>query len=122
MTKKEVSVAHESYIARIYDGRRSRSSGAAHSDKGDVRANTSRTMFECKVTGEPGGVEKRSTLLTVMEKTADEAWSEGKDPAVCLRLYNPSSPLANPEGWVDLTVRLTADDCVRERLLGDQAG
>lgn len=117
MTKKELSKQHEEYVARIYGGTRSRSSGASDVDKGDVRAESSETVFECKLTGAPGGDSKRTTLLRVMEKTADEAWAEGKEPAVCLRLFCPESPLANHEGWVDLTVRMLADDCVRERLL-----
>lgn len=109
MTKKELSRQHEEFIAKVYSGIRSRSSGAAVSDKGDVRADNQ--MIECKMTGEPGGIAKRSSLLSVMEKAADEAWSENKEPVVCLRLWNPISPLANVEGWVDLTVRLTSDDC-----------
>lgn len=116
MTKKERSREHEEYIARIYDGRRSKTSGASDTDKGDVRARTLETLFECKVTGEPGEKEKRTTVIKHMEKVADEAWAEGLEPAVCLRYWHPSSPLAGPEGWVDLTVRLTANDCVRERL------
>lgn len=108
MTKKELSRKHEDYIARVYGGVRSRSSGAAHSDKADVR--TYNEMIECKMTGEPGGNPKRTSLLTVMEKAADEAWAENKLPVVCLRLWNPDSPLSDPEGWVDFTVRLTNDD------------
>lgn len=110
MTKKELSKQHEDYIAKLYNGVRSKSSGAAVSDKGDVR--TDYEMIECKMTGEPGGTAKRSSLLSVMEKAADEAWSERMLPVVCLRLWNPSSPLAGPDGWVDFTVRLTNDDMV----------
>lgn len=122
MTVKELSRQHEELIARMYGGKRSRSSGASAVDKGDVRSQTDETIFECKLTGAPGGDSKRTTLMKVMEKTADEAWAEGKQPAVCLRLFCPESPLSNQEGWVDMTVRLTADDCVRERLiLGNQA-
>lgn len=116
MSKKSLSIEHEDYIARIYRGKRSRSSGAAVSSKGDVR--TDEVLYECKLTGAPGGVPKRSTLLNVMEKTADEAWSEGRQPAVCLRLYNPDSPLANPDGWVDFAVRLASDDCSRVQSMG----
>jgi hypothetical protein len=110
VTRKELSRQHEEYIAKVYDGKRSRSSGAAASDKSDVR--TSEEMIECKLTGELGK-PKRTSLLTIMEKAADEAWSENKEPVVCLRLYNPDSPLANTDGWVDFTVRLTTDDVRR---------
>lgn len=119
MTKKELSRKHEDYIARLYDGKRSAASGASDTNKADVR--TDEVFYECKLSGAPGGPPKNTTLLRVMEKAADEAWSEGRAPAVCLRLFNPTSPLADLEGWVDMTVRLTADDSERERSLGDQA-
>lgn len=110
MTKKELSKQHEEAIATLYNGKRSRSSGAAVSDKADVRTKTE--MIECKMSGEPGS-PKRTSLLSVMEKAADEAWSEEKEPVVCLRLWNWESPLADPDGWVDFTVRLTTDDIGR---------
>ncbi len=120
MTKKELSRLHEEYIAQVYGGTRSRSSGAAHSDKGDVR--TSEEMIECKMSGYPGGTTRRTTILNIMEKAADEAWSESRQPVMCLRLYNPDSPLSNTDGWVDFTIRLTSDDVARSDLIGYQAG
>jgi len=114
MTKKELSKQHEEYIARAYLGERSRSSGASDTDKGDVRVQGSKSLIECKLTGAPGSSSKRTTLLSHMEKVADEAWAEGKEPAVALRLFCPESPVANVDGWVDLTVRLTLDDARRE--------
>lgn len=117
MTKKELSKQHEEFIAHVYGGVRSKSSGASDTDKGDVRAATSNTLFECKMTGAPGSDSKYTTLIRQMEKAHDESWAEGKEAAVCLRFFCPDSPLSNVDGWVDFTVRLTADDCVRERLL-----
>jgi hypothetical protein len=114
MTKKEVSVTHENWVAKTYGGVRSRSSGASDTDKGDVRVKTLETIFECKATGIPGERSKRSTILTQLEKVSDEAWAEGKRAALCLRLFCPESPLAGVEGWVDLTVRPTRDDAERE--------
>lgn len=114
MTKKELSKQHEEYIAKKYSGQRSRSSGASDTDKGDVRVEGSSSLIECKLTGSPGNEPKRSTLLAHMEKVADEAWAEGKEPAVALRLFCPTSPVANVDGWVDMTVRLTVDDARRE--------
>lgn len=114
MTKKELSKQHEEYIARKYQGIRSRSSGASDTDKGDVRIKGEKSLIECKLTGAPGGSSKRSTLLSHMEKVADEAWAEGYEPAVALRLFCPESPLSGLDGWVDLTVRLTSDDAERE--------
>lgn len=114
MTKKELSKQHEEYIAKQYNGQRSRSSGASDTDKGDVRIAGSKSIIECKLTGAPGSGSKRTTLLSHMEKVADEAWAEGKEPAVALRIFCPESPVANVSGWVDFTVRLTADDARRE--------
>lgn len=120
MTVKELSRQHENAIAKLYNGQRSRSSGASDTDKGDVRIGSSKTIFECKLTGAPGGESKRTTLLGHMEKVADEAWAEGKQPAVALRLFNPESPLSGHDGWVDLVVRLAKDDSYREsELYGD---
>lgn len=114
MTKKQLANQHEERIASSYGGRRSPSSGASDVDKGDVHVKSSKTMFECKLTGTPGGDSKRTMLLRHMEKAADEAWAEGKEPAVALRLFSPDSILADVNGWVDMTVRLMTDDARRE--------
>lgn len=106
---KDRSRQHERYVASLYEGKASASSGAAPTDAGDVR--TDCHLIECKTTGGP---EKpaRSTLVTRMEKIADEAWAEGKQPMVCLRFFMPDSVLANIDGFVDLTVSLTTDDAL----------
>lgn len=100
---------HEEFIANLYGGKRSASSGASITDKGDVTSHPTNTLFECKMTGQPGHIRK-TTLTRRMEKIADEAWEVGMEPALALRFFNPNSPLSNREGWVDLTVRLSADD------------
>lgn len=115
MTKE--SREHEDWIARLYDGRRSPSSGASSVDKGDVRVSSSRTIFECKCNGAPGGRSRHPTILGQLEKVTDEAWAEGKRAALCLRYFCPESPLADVNGWVDLTVRPTRDDALREAAL-----
>lgn len=114
MTKKEISKQHEEWIAQQYHGIRSKSSGGSDTDKGDVRIATTRTLFECKATGEPGGKPKYTTIIRHLEKIADEAWIEGKEPALALRYFCPESPLAGWDGWLDLTVRLTTDDKERD--------
>ena len=78
------------------------------SDAGDVRS--SDHLFECKMTGHPGGPEKRPKLLKDFEKIAEEAYAEGRDPVLCLRFWSPSSSLADRDGWVDLTVRRSSED------------
>lgn len=111
---KYLSIQQENYLAALYGGKRSASSGAADNDAGDVR--TSHSLIECKMTGNPGK-EPKALPIFVQDfvKIADEAWSEGREPALALRYYQPQSVLANSEGWIDLTVRLTADDADRER-------
>lgn len=106
---KWLSERQENRVARIYGGRRSPSSGAAVTDAGDVR--TKRELFECKHRGTFDKPAKSITLkLSDFEKIADEAWSEGKDPVMVLSLYAPDSVLANKDGEVDFTLRLTMDD------------
>lgn len=117
-SKKALSIAHENFVAKAYGGRRSPSSGAAEHDQGDVRAAADGTLLECKYKGSPAEpLKSKPSILTVMEKVADEAWSESKEPAIALRFFWPDSPLANRDGWVDLTVRLTNDDAVRSDLI-----
>jgi hypothetical protein len=115
---KALSVAQENHIADVYEGVRSPSSGGADNDQGDVR--TPSLLIECKLTGGPGrpsyGEDHRPHLSRVMEKVAEEAWTEDREPVVCLRFFDPLSKLANTEGWVDLTVRLTHEDVHRDRL------
>jgi hypothetical protein len=109
-TSKARSVEQEDRIAALYGGVRSASSGAADNDSGDVRSPTD--LIECKVTGEPGN-PKRPALLKVFEKIAEEAFMEGRSPVVALRFYCPDSILADPKGWVDLSVRLSEEDAAR---------
>jgi hypothetical protein len=113
---KALSVIHEENIARQYEGKRSASSGAADNDQGDVRSPT--LLIECKLTGGPGRTKssKKAKLVRDMEKVAEEAWTEDREPVVCLRFFDPTSRLANGDGWVDLTVRLTHEDVHRDRL------
>jgi hypothetical protein len=107
-TSKERSERHESFVAAAYKGRRSPSSGAAVHDPGDVR--TPHQLIECKTTGGP---EKPSTLpvfVQHLEKVCLEAWEEGREGAVALRYYAPTSKLANLDGFVNVVVRqLLAD-------------
>lgn len=111
-SKKQLSEEQEVRVADAYAGIRSRSSGAAEHDQGDVRVRDAHLLIECKGTfGERTGAKPvRSTLVTQMEKIADEAWSESREPAIALRYYMPESILANNYGYVDLIVRLLEDD------------
>lgn len=110
---KALSVEHEEFVAGLYSGKRSKSSGAADHDQGDVRGYED--LIECKGRfGERASeTPVRSTLVKQMEKIADEAWSEAKDPAIALRFYMPDSPLSDGKGYVDLIVRLAHDDASR---------
>lgn len=104
---KALSVEQENWIAKLYNGVRSASSGGADNDQGDVRTETE--LIECKVTGGPGR-PANATLLKTFEKIAEEAYSEGREPVVALRFYAPDSILSNSKGWVDLTVRRSRED------------
>jgi hypothetical protein len=68
-------------------------------------------LIECKHTGTYDKPAKSiSVKLADLEKIADEAWSEGRIPAMALSIYAPSSLLADNNGFVDLIVRLQTDD------------
>lgn len=106
-SSKARSVEHEEWIARKYNGTRSRSSGAADNDQGDVRCGDD--LIECKATGGPGDPVK-SSLVTTFQKIASEAYSEGRTPVLALRFFMPQTYLADEKGWVDLTVRRSEED------------
>lgn len=108
-TNKRRSVDQENRIADLYDGQRSRSSGAADTDSGDVV--TPSELIECKTTGGPS--EKKISepkFLKELAKVAEEATERGRTGVICLRYYLPDSYLSNREGWVEVTVRKSVDD------------
>jgi hypothetical protein len=111
-TSKQRSLDQENFISKLFRGRRTLASGASAHDPGDVV--TEDELFECK---QKGGAEKHATSMSVnlkiIEKTADEAWSIGKVPVLALRMYAPTSVLADRDGHVDLVVRLATDDAER---------
>lgn len=109
-TSKRKSVDQENWIASRYNGVRSASSGAALVDQGDVR--TSLELIECKCMGNPEKPIKRPGFAKDMEKITEEAWSEGRAPALAIRWYEPDSILADRDGWCDVIVRRVADDCI----------
>lgn len=101
---KDRSVRQEEYIAQRFRGTRSPSSGAAVSDQGDVRNQT--YLIECKVRGQYDKPAKSISISTDdLEKITNEAWSEGKEPMMALRIIaDPSHPLADKDGHIDLVV------------------
>lgn len=107
-TVKRKSVEQENFIASMYDGQRSASSGAAVTDQGDVR--TDHQLIECKVMGAPEEEIKRPGFARDMEKITEEAWTEGRHPALAIRWYDPNSVLADRYGWCDVIIRRVADD------------
>jgi len=121
-TNKRRSVDQEERIAKVYNGRRSRSSGAAIHDSGDVVTMTE--LIECKTTGGPG--EKKipePRFLKELGKVVEEARERGRVGSLALRFYLPDSYLSNRDGWVEVTVRRTPDDADlhdRLRVLEDE--
>lgn len=107
-TVKRFSVDHEDFIAKCYGGRRSRSSGAADNDAGDVR--TSEFLIECKTVVPNVEKPKRPAFANQMEKITEEAWVEGRVPILAIRYFDPDSILADRDGWVDLVVKRVVDD------------
>ena len=76
-SSKELSVRHENWVARFYGGVRSKSSGAADTDQGDVRTPTH--LIECKMTGKPEKPARLPKFIKELEKVTEEAYSEGRD-------------------------------------------
>ena len=103
---------HEEFIAKLYGGTRTKGSGSGVREKGDVQIETDSELVECKYTNNGEG-SRRPRLVSQMEKVSQEAYEEGKDPAIALRYFMPESTLANSDGCVDLVVRLARDDARR---------
>lgn len=119
-SNKALSVGQEDYIAKMYGGKRSPSSGGAENDQGDVRTPTE--LIEAKTTGGPGRVpKKKATIVRTFEKVFLEATSEGREAVLALRYFDPESPLADVRGWVDLAVRRMDQDAYRSNQLRDTA-
>src|SRR5665213_953037 len=113
VSAKYLSVQQEDYVAKMFDGRRSKSSGAAEHDAGDVRCQ--HLLIECKVRMPQANVVKPlPRFVQQLETIAEEAWESGKDPMLALRYYSPHSLLGNADGWVDVVVMLAADAASRE--------
>lgn len=103
-TSKARSIDHEEHVARRYGGRRSPSSGASFRDIADV--DTIELAIECKETGGPGEDPiSKPRFIGLLEKLADQAYPNGKDPVLALRFYLPDSALADLQGWVDVAIR-----------------
>ena len=120
-SNKELSVRQEDWVARMYHGRRSPSSGAAVTDQGDVR--TKMSLIECKTTGYPGKEPKPKTprFIKWLEKAVQEAHENGLEGSLAMRFYDPESILATPDGWIDVMVRPIGTDALRESAYCDQA-
>lgn len=104
---KRLSVEQEDFIAKLYQGKRSKSSGAAAHDGADVICQ--KILIECKMTK-----KKPPAWVEDFEKVTYEAYSEGKDPVMAFRFYDPNSVLADTNGYIDLVVRRASEDALRE--------
>jgi Holliday junction resolvase len=103
-TTTSMAQKHENYIAKMYGGRRSPSSGASWSDRGDVRI-TIRDDFaftaECKTT------EKKSysIKLDTWNKIVEEAQEQNRRPCMFIRFEDESG-----KQLADLVLRSIHDD------------
>lgn len=102
-SKKELSVRHERFIATLFNGRRSPSSGASSIDKGDVSTDSLRIECKMSMTG------RLPTIVKQFEKIREEAYERGCTPILALRYYDPSSKLADDNGWIDLCLSRAKD-------------
>jgi len=110
-TRKWFSRRQEDKVAKTYGGKVSPSSGGAITDQGDVRMPVYNTLCECKHAGTFTKPAKSISLkLEDLEKIADEAWNESKEPMMVLSMYAPDSILADGDGEVNVSVRLMLDD------------
>jgi hypothetical protein len=63
------------------------------------------------MTGGPGEKPIRlPVFIQQLEKVTEEAYAEGREPALALRYFAPQSILSSPEGWIDVVVRPVAYD------------
>jgi Holliday junction resolvase len=101
-TTTAMAQRHENHIAKMYEGRRSPSSGASWSDKGDVRFSVRDFEFtsECKAT------EKKSYSIKVdtWNKIVEEAQEQNRRPCMFVRFQTESGKI------IDLVVRDINDD------------
>lgn len=107
----------EETVAATYGGRRSRSSGAAKGDKGDVRFTIQICGPECSddeclgrfydYTAECKTTEKASVSIKkeVWDKIVQEAREQGRRPTMFLRIYDHDTGK-----HIDLVVRDINDD------------
>ena len=93
---------HENYIARMYKGKRSPSSGASWVDRGDVRfeIETYNYTAECKTTEKKSFSIKKETWNKIVE----EAQEQGRRPCMFIRFEDESGKM------IDLVVRSIHDD------------
>lgn len=102
-TKTAMAQRHEGYIARMYGGRRSPSSGASWSDRGDVRLSIKNEYdftAECKATES----KSYSLKLDTWNKIVEEAQEQNRRPCMFIRFQLESGDS------VDLVVRSIHDD------------
>jgi Holliday junction resolvase len=93
---------HENYIAKMYNGRRSPSSGASWADRGDVRFDISDFQFtaECKTTEKKSFSIKKETW----DKIVEEAQEQNRRPCMFIRFEDETGRM------IDLVVRSIHDD------------
>jgi hypothetical protein len=101
-TVKALSVEHENFIAYLFGGKRSRSSGAAPGDPGDVRADP--WLVECKMTGNP---ECGQQEIEARQRTSRRS-PKRRLRRESIRWWRYAGmtrfSLSNNEGWCDLVV------------------
>jgi hypothetical protein len=100
LSRKQMSVEHEEYIAKMIGGKRERASGASITAPGDVIGDE--YLIECKVS------ESGSVTINAKQwrKIREEAATRGRRPMAALRLRDPY----NKDKHIDVIVKLLDDE------------
>lgn len=113
LTNKEMSVKQETEIAKLYNGKRSPSSGAQPHDRGDVRYTVKAPgewpdIYESyNFTGECKATRTKSMTIRkeTWEKIAEEADEQGRRPCMFIRFLDQHTGRK-----IDLVIRSVEDD------------
>jgi hypothetical protein len=108
--KAETPTDQEQRVARQVGGHRQRGSGASMYAKGDVCADRSGFLFECKRTVHASLSIKRAWL----NKIAAEAAAQGKEPALAIEIAGGPSDAHGEVDWIAVPAR------VFRRLIGEE--
>lgn len=113
-SNKFESVEQENWLARLFNGKRSPSSGAAEHDAGDVKTDTLLIEAKVRMPERIAVTKPLPVYVRQLGKVAEEAAETDRTPMLAQRFYFPNEPRANRDGWVDVVVMYASDAAERE--------